>query len=253
MQYYYELKRNNITKDWASVKSTHQAGVIIKNPLNSKNELRIDEIATTTDTKQVNKEIINYLLTYLKDYNLLSKNAEPEKMYANLLTNKQRTNFLFSLIDLEKTDTEYFKFYSITDVEIKPDGTINLPEDIESLKDRVEHHFLEGHNLQEIKYIKDKEFRNYFIFINLTVEYNFVFDDITGRVQIQFGYPDFTDKTADKSEFEFKIQEIIPFGDKNLSKQEHHEINEFLKTEYNKLVTLKYEKTERKFKQLKLF
>ena len=71
--------------------------------------------------------------------------------------------------------------------------------------------------------------------INEKVKRNFVFDDITGRVQIQFGYPDFTDKTADKSEFEFKIQEIIPFGDKNLSKQEHHEINEFLKTEYNLL------------------
>jgi len=241
-----KTKSSKLTKDWAQPKAYTKHEIVIK-PNQKKSEVFIDYVADSSEGNTLNKKIspkINKEL--IKKQYVVNKNIQEDKMLANDLTNEKRTEFLFNLAFLENIENN-LSFFSITNVQIRPNNEKALPDDIKSLKDRVEQQTFTGKDLQEIAYIKDKKYRDFFIFESINLEYNFTFEELKGRIRIEFGYPKLTDLPDDKSEFEYKIIEIIPFTEANLSKKEYHELDVNIKDIFSDIVSELYAKIEKKY------
>jgi len=241
-----KTKSSKLTKDWAQPKAYTKHEIVIK-PNQKKSEVFIDYVADSSEGNTLNKKIspkINKEL--IKKQYVVNKNIQEDKMLANDLTNEKRTEFLFNLAFLENIENN-LSFFSITNVQIRPNNEKALPHDIKSLKDRVEQQTFTGKDLQEIAYIKDKKYRDFFIFESINLEYNFTFEELKGRIRIEFGYPKLTDLPDDKSEFEYKIIEIIPFTEANLSKKEYHELDMNIKDIFSDIVSEFYAKIEKKY------
>ncbi len=245
------FKRPILTKDWASINQTQRLKITFSVP--KKYDKKTDKInifigATSNDAKNIGKDVVKNITTELRKEGIIREDALLEKITANDFANEHRTNFLLSFLNLTQEESKVLKFFGVTDLEFAISDEIieKLPEDIASLKNKVEQSVFSGKNLEDIKYIKDKNYRNYFIFEVVTAKYIFTIDDIKGKVQIEFGFPDIKTKSLDKAEFEFKIVDTHPDVEKNLSAREYKELEASLQDEFNRLKVSKLTNVPRK-------
>ena len=233
-------KRSTLTKDWASTNQTQRLKITLCAPKKydkKTNKINIIIGATSNEAKNIGKDVVKNITTELQKEGVIRKDALLEKITANDFANEHRTNFLLSFLDLSGEESKVLKFFGVTDLEfaISDEITQKLPEDIASLKNKVEQSVFSGRNLEDIKYIKDKNYRNYFTFEVVTAEYTFIIDDVKGKVQIEFGFPDIKTKALDRSEFEFKIIDTHPYVDTNLSARKYKELESSIQDEFNRL------------------
>lgn len=248
------FKRPILTKDWASTNQTQKLKITFSVPKKfdkNTNKINIFIGATSNDAKFIGKDLVKNITNELRKDGVIRENALLEKITANDFANEHRTNFLLSFLSLNQEESKVFKFFGVTDLEfaIADEVVEKLPEDIASLKNKVEQSVFSGRNLEDIKYIKDKNYRNYFIFEVVTAEYVFTIEDIKGKVQIEFGFPDIKTKAPDKVEFEFKIIDTHPYVDSHLSAKQYKELENSLQDEFNRLKISKLVNIPRKYGQ----
>lgn len=248
------FKRPILTKDWASTNQTQRLKITFSAPKKydtKTNEISIFIGATSNEAKSIGKDVVKNIAIEFRKEGFIRADALLERIIANDFVNEHRTNFLLSFLDLSQEESNVLKLFGVTDLEfaISDDIAEKLPEDIASLKNKVEQSVFSGKNLEDIKYIKDKNYRNYFIFEVVTAEYTFIIDDIKGKAQIEFGFPDIKTKALDKSEFEFKIIDMHPCVDTNLSARKYKELENSLQDEFNRLKISKLANVQRKYGQ----
>jgi hypothetical protein len=248
IRFRYNVKRQDLTKDWAAPKSNHYGEVIISKQQydSEQNGFRIDKVATSQETKDLNKLIASDILAHLKEIGSVKRSDISKKISSDEFTYEQITEMLLSFMIIDPA-ISCLTFKTITDIDFKPNSDVKLPEDIESLKDKVEHSLFNGTNLQEIKYVSDLKYRRMFIFANIVAEFFFKFDDIKGVAKIEYGFPDLLKDITVKEEFEFKVQEVTPYLDRNLSNRETHELKEKVTKEFSKIVSENYLNYQRKY------
>lgn len=251
-----ETKHPQLTKDWALNNTNNHTEIIFKPSTNQGDSLktRIDICGTSQESKNIGKEIIDFCENFLKKQGNLRHDVSLQKTYANEFDNRNRTKLLFSFMNIKKEENFYIKFRDIIHLEYSiTDQKIQLPEDIKSLKDKVEQSILSGHNLQEIKYITESQYHEVLIFTQVVAIFNFKYGDLKGTFEVMYGFPDYKVNSDDKAEFEFKITSITPFIEKNLSKQENHDLELFLKDQFTEIKIKKIEEVQHKYgKQLAL-
>lgn len=248
------FRRPFLTKDWATINPTQKLKIVIKPPKKydkHTSKVGIDIIATSNEAKIIGKDVVKDVIGGLKDKGLIRRDVFLQKTLASDFTNEQRTNFLFSFLSITSDESNVFTFFGVTDLDfaISKEVLKSIPDDIASLKDKVQQSVFSGRNLEEINYVKDPYYREFFVFEVLASEYIFQWNEMKGKVQIEFGFPDLKHKPSDKSEFEFKINDIHPYVEKNLSSKEYQELNEFLQDEFNRLKLKKFNSVERKYGQ----
>lgn len=247
-----EYKRPFLTKDWATINPTQKLKIVISNPKkydNQTDKVNIAIISTSNEAKTIGKDIVKDISTSMKESGIVRRDAFLQKTLASDFTNEQRTDLLLSFLSITEKDTKIFSFFGVTDLEfaISDDNSQNIPDDIASLKDKVKQSVFSGVNLQEIKYIKDRNYRTFFLFEVITAEYTFTLPQIEGKIQVEFGFPDLKSKLPDKAEFEFKINDIHPYVHKNLTGKEYQELGSTLQDEFNRLKSKKINTSQRKY------
>jgi hypothetical protein len=188
----------------------------------------------------------------LKNEGITPKDERIQKMIAKEFSNISRNNFLLSFI--ETLDTDSIKFSTLTSIDFSLDDlqTQKLPSDLASMKDKINESIFKGSGLEDIEYIKDKKYREVFIFHSLTGYFMFHNSEFKGRFTVEFGFLDAKGKDkieAGEAEFEFKIMDIVPFANQNLTAKENHDLKIYLKEEFNKLRVKKVQNVERKIGQ----
>lgn len=258
MKLQYDVQRHNLTKDWASQKSSHSGEIIFRPSHKSSDGLsrtNVDIVSTSPETKAIGKELLKEVMKLFKQEGAIKREEQLQKMLVTDFSNKNRTEFLLSFIDVKPEFTS-LNFNEITHIDftISTDKTITLPSDIESLKDRLEDSIFTGRDLQDILYIKDKKYREMFIFYTITVKYFFKSEDLEGSFQVEFGFPDAKKENNDeKADFNFKIIELTPFVQRHTTNVEENRLKVFVKEEFNKLKNYKYENSVKQFgKQLSI-
>jgi hypothetical protein len=249
----FQVTEQNLTKSWATYNESYHGEITVRKPSKDsfgQNCVRIDITSTSADTKKIGNKIIDDFIQHVRTKGEIEKDVEIKKMLASEFTAVQRNEFLFTMIDIY---TKKISFFSIVNIEFKPNGDKKLPIDIESLKDKVENSIMSGKNLQEIKYIQDNSYREMFLFSKLTTEYTFDIDGINGLFRVDFGFPNLYTKSDENIDFEFKIIDVIPYVKSPLTIQKSHDLEYKIKEEFNKIKIAKYENVERKYgKQLEL-
>lgn len=251
-------KNRKLTKDWAYSNTSNHTEIVI-NPAKEyygNNNTRIDVIATSTENKKIGNEIIIHLEQYLRKTGLLKHDFALEKALASEFENKNRAKFLFSFFDITKNESDIIEFKDVENIHfiISEKNQNSMPEDLQDLKDKVKHSLFSGQSLQEINYIKDKRYHETLIFTEIHAKFKFKINDVGGEFEIQYGFPDLKKKDANKSEFEFKVTDVVLDQEIILGKKENHILKSSIKNEFLKVKQILLDRIDKKHgKQLKMF
>jgi hypothetical protein len=86
-----------------------------------------------------------------------------------------------------------------------------------------------------------------FIFANLTSIFHFKFPDYEGDAKIEYGFPDLLKDLNKKDDFEYKVLEVHPWIDRNLTSKENHELKERVVKEFSSILNDNYLNYQRKY------
>ncbi|GAB3638043.1 hypothetical protein GCM10027422_36330 [Hymenobacter arcticus] len=254
IQINFQITRNNLSKDWATGSTTFDGQVVIKSTQQKSDayQCRVDMISTSSETKNISKQIIEQFIKKIKELGMLPKEAEVKKLLANSLVN--RSNFLFKFIsELEKlSKVVFFKELLSFETKIANHSEESISADVESLKNKVNNSFFSGHALESISYISNPKYRQIFNCYLMTCIFKVNSSVFEGEIQVEFGFPDLKSKSEEKSEFELKILEINPSDFSVLTARDYHEIEIYLRDEFNSMKDTAYQTAEKKPNQMLL-
>ncbi|WP_299456524.1 hypothetical protein [uncultured Microscilla sp.] len=251
-------KNRKLTKDWAYSNINNHTEIVI-NPAqeyHGNNNTRIDVVATSTENKKIGNEVILYLEQYLQKIGVLKHDFALEKALASEFENKSRAKFLFSFFEITDRESDIIEFKDVENIHfiISENNKDIIPEDLKDLKNKVEHSLFSGHSLQDINYIKNEKYHEPLIFTEIHAKFHFKINNLEGEFDIQYGFPDLKKKEANKSEFEFKVTDIVLSQEKILSKKENHILKSSIKNEFLKVKQILLDRIDKKHgRQLKLF
>ena len=252
-------KSHHISKDWAQSNTNNITEIIINKGITHGNNIkaRIDVIASSPENKKIGQEIVKHIESEIRKNGALRRDFTLEKTLAIEFSNRKRAELLFTffLDNINFVSSICFKDLKNIDFVIANSMEKKLNDDLLTLKDKVERSIFSGRNLQDIKYINDKEYYDFLIFTEVIADFVFEYNGIKGVFEVQYGFPDFDPAVIeDKSEFEFKITRVTPFIERNLSKKENHDIEAHLREEFAKMKQEAINITDKKYgRQTKMF
>lgn len=240
----YEISREDITKDWANSESKFNGRIeVIKNK--SKKEVKFMSEYTSTETADINNELIKKISHYLVSQNEVDDNAEIFEITSDKLNNEQRFKFLLSLAQDSKGGMLEFK--SVKNLEIGPDKTIDLSScNLDVLLDNSVKNIIinseKGETLQNIEYVTNKEYHKILILRAIQIEYKFEISGAYGSCIVEFGFPHFFRSNKKSQEFEVTINKIwfgknsVGQGVKTASRKILDELNEFYQVQFYNII-----------------
>jgi hypothetical protein len=232
----YKIKRDDMTRDWASSKCTFEGRVVVKkDEVSSKIEF-VNEF-TSEETKDVNSEIIKNVRKHFITNNYLNQNEDIEAITSSSFTNEERFKFMLLLVN--NSHSGILEFESIRNVEIGPVENVSLPTEVQWMAQKVKNMIINGNSLQEIEFIKNEEYHNCLILREIEAKYKFNYAGAKGSCIIEFGFPHYFRKNTSSNEFQATMAYL------NLSRESSNvnkkNVIRFLMNEFNSLKSEKYE------------
>lgn len=150
----FTTTRDNLTKDWATNKTKHDATIIIEKVAEGdKTLLKVTQKYTSSETKEVGKEFAKAFTHNLKEKNIIDADAEPRKILFNDFTNENRFKFLQKLM-ADISNSGFLELKDITDIELSPDRATQMPEKLGWLEEKIEQIKLKGKDLFNSSFIQ---------------------------------------------------------------------------------------------------
>ncbi|PPA83911.1 hypothetical protein C4A75_14430 [Brevibacillus laterosporus] len=239
----YEISREDITKDWANAESKFTGRIEISKDATSK-EIKFVSEFTSTETEDINTEIIKKVSQELKSINELGNDTKIFEITSDKLDNEERFKFLLSLA--KDSSNGILRFKSVRNIEIGPDKSTNLvltgsPMILDNSVKNIIINGEKGETLQNIEYVTNTMYHKVLILRAMQVEYRFKIGSAHGNCIIEYGFPHFFRSYKKSKEFEVTINRVW-FGKnsvgesvKSASRKILNEFNEFYQYEFNKI------------------
>ena len=237
----YDLNVRNSTKDWTKQESVQHGEIIFNTGIDGVEKItQIESISDSRISDSVNNTIKKQLIGDLKRTGIIVKTDKIQKIRVGEFTRPMRNEFLLSFFT-NVPDTSSLVFGQVTYIDFTLDDDSEIfPDELLSLKNQIEEAEFKGHNLENTIFVTDKSYRGSIIFYAFVAEYFFsgILDatPVKGKVDIEFGFPDMKEKTADmaeKAEFSYKIKNIIPYVDRIINERESNELKMQVKKQFD--------------------
>lgn len=257
----FEANKFDLNKDWTDVTSKQRGEVVFGRRENEEvGKTQVVSAYSSKETKQMAAIIIKEVVSSLKKMDILPAEDRPVKLLSNDFSRVQRNHFLMSFLEAIPSKVS-LQFRQLTSVDFTLDAEAEgLPEEFISLKNRVDESIFTGRNLEEIKYLTDKQYRDALIFYAFVAEYYFKYDidgeSVEGKTEIEFGFLDTRNQDRDaleKIEFESKIRSINPFIDRNVTQRQYHAISLQIRADFDVIKLANADVYINKSAQLSLF
>ncbi|MVM29977.1 hypothetical protein GO755_08035 [Spirosoma sp. HMF4905] len=257
----FEANKFDLNKDWTDVSSKQRGEVVFGRRENEESgKTQVVSAYSSNETRQMAAIIIKEVVSNLKKMDILPAEDKPVKLLSNDFSRVQRNHFLMSFLESIPSKVS-LQFRQLTSVDFTLDTDAEgLPEEFISLKNRVDESIFTGRNLEEIKYLTDKQYRDALIFYAFVAEYHFKYDldgeVVKGKTEIEFGFLDTRHQDRDaleKAEFESKIRNINPFVDRNVTQREYHTLSLLIRADFDVIKLANAEVYISKSPQLNLF
>ncbi|GAB2553950.1 hypothetical protein GCM10027190_00470 [Spirosoma areae] len=257
----FETNKYALNKDWTDVSSKQKGEVVFGRRENEGNgKTQIVTAYSSNETRQMAAIIIKEVVSNLKKMNIMPAEDKPVKLLSSDFSRLQRNHFLMSFLENIPSKV-VLKFRQLTSVDFTLDvDAEGLPEEFISLRNRVDESIFTGRNLEELKYLTNKQYRDALIFYAFVAEYHFKYDleegSVEGKTEIEFGFLDTRHQdreSLEKVEFEFKIRNINPFIDRNVTQREYHALSLRIRTDFDIIKSNNAENYIKKNPQLNLF
>lgn len=141
----YSILRDDPTKDWTSTQSKFTGKVRVTK---TDTDINFEMEHTSLETQNVNNKIVSCVRKKLIDENVITKEDEIDSITSSKLSNKKRFDFLLNLSG--DSETGILKFEQMKNVEISPDNSQKLIDDIEWMREKVKNMKLKGNALNKI-------------------------------------------------------------------------------------------------------
>lgn len=233
----YEIESYYRNKAWDEQISNFKGRVAFDY---SRNQLEIisNNIYTSKETYEINRNIINYAKQELKKANII-KNTKENKILMDSLSNAQILKFLLSF-----TDNDSFKemeFNNIVSIDMELPEIDDLPEhsDIKWMENHVKKLKLDGAGIEELKIIKEDRNHKYLKCWGIIVEYKIDTFKVKGSAEVKLEFS----KTKNNNEFMILIDKYKfdkkKFSERNIKDTIQKEIDSIKHDNYKKIKKLK--------------
>lgn len=225
----FKIRRIDHTKSWCNDTLEFEGEIELEV---KDNDLTVNVVKnmTSSETEEVCDKVIAYLKSTLEQKKCISD---------------KQTNILFSSFDNEKrieffwkltgdiTDS-FINFQEISDIDIKPDNSLNFPVDlsIEWMKNKVDKLSLKGNSLHDTFFITDINCRPYLIIWRMEAKYSFDNHFAKGACRISFDFPRYSKSNNSNAEFTISITNLIL--DKNSKSINKNKVKQYLKEQVDK-------------------
>ena len=236
----YELLRDDITKDWVNSKSTHSGRVTVHKSPNSKNIVFKSEF-TSSETQDINKEIVNRVKNHLILNEYVYKNTEMVSISSNNFTNKERFAFMLQLAN--HSPNGFLRFEAVSNIEIGPAENAKLPSDAKWMADCVKNMIINGESLQNIEYIRNPDYHNSLILREIAAKYSFKTGSAKGTCIIEYGFPHYFRKYSKDKSFQVSIPKV--YFSKSSKSNNIKNVSRMLLNEFEEMKDLKYTQIKR--------
>lgn len=200
LQLVYSIIRKDLTRDWVRPVSRHTGKVEIK----KNDESNIVEICneyTSKETDDINKQVINNLLSFLKEKQEVDDKTET--VSANDFTNRERFNFMLQLAS--DSDDGSMKFVEIKDIELGPDPE-SPPKDPNSIiQQNVKKVIINGNALEGNSLLKNDADKDHLILRSVEAKYEFNHKGTKGFCVLQYGFMHFFRNQNTSQEFQVAL------------------------------------------------
>lgn len=230
----FKCETNNYNSSWYRVTNQFPGEIIVEKTIED-NKVFMKMVYTSPETSHASEQGIKYLEKYFKDNNYASKEKESQKILYKSFTNAERVKFLLSLAK----SSDIFEFERVTDLDIGPDPSEDLPQDFKKLMSgNVKELKIKGEDLHKSFLINEKENHRYIELADFEVYYKFNYIGAEGNCKIRFGFEGYLKKRNSNIEFSSKI-ESLNLNENYLSLNKNN-VQKYLLQEFDRLAAKKF-------------
>jgi len=201
----FTIERHDLTKSWGKNTTQHKGKVSFKKT-STGDGLSIRITHTSKETEIIGKKIIKTIEKSMKDDGLVPMKSQIVKIRFNDFDNASRINFLKDLSQGQKDSSLYF--LDTNDIGFKPDSSMNLPNEISWMKEKISNLIMQGKNLHSTFFVKDKKFHDYLQVYRLETNFSFEFEGVSGECRFSFEFAGFIPHEKGNAEFQINVANI---------------------------------------------
>lgn len=236
----FRCQTNNYNSGWYRTKNEYEGEIVIEK-VKEDGKVYLRMIYTSPETQNIADLGVKFLVNEFKSKNYTKPNTEVERILYNNFDNKERIKFFLSLTE----GSDIFEFQRVTDLDIAPDKTKDMPDDIRKfMTGKVNTLKINGERLHEHYFIKEIVNHEYIELAGVEALYNFSYHAAEGSCIIQFGFNGYFKKRLGNIEFSIDVSTVNlkdEYRNVNKDKVRMYLLQEFEKFKMEKYNWLKYQ------------
>ncbi|MBD1916871.1 MULTISPECIES: hypothetical protein [Cyanophyceae] len=200
----FDIERKDLSKSWATDKSTFPGSVEFKKLDND--EIKLTITYTSSETKQVASKLAENLVKEFKSKGHINSSTDVEKILFSSFTNPNRISYLLSL--MRNCDSSMLEFIDVVDVGFSPEPGTNFPEKIDWMESKIEDLKLNGKELHDTFFLKDPKYHDCIHLYGIYAKFKFFVRGTSGKCVMSASFPDYERTKNLRSEMEIDIRSL---------------------------------------------
>lgn len=214
LEFAYEIVRYDLDETcYSNTKKVFPANIRIEKRDNFL-DIKVTSNFTSKETEDVNAKIVAHVKQALMSGGHIEESEE--KLTFDSFNNEERISFFWSLTG--SINSDFLKFKKITDIDIKPDDSVEIPKNIniDWMAKKISRMHISGEEIHQTLFITDKKCHPYLIIWNMQAGFDFSNHSAEGSCRVTFEFTNYSRSNNKKSEFSISVDSI------NLQKKYKH-------------------------------
>lgn len=201
----FTCESQNFSKEWFRTDNQFKGSVAIEKKMSDNDGVQLQIVHTSPETTEIANKVVTKLETHFKEKRYIDADKGIARITFGDFTNEQRVLFFLRFTGGSTT----LEFTKASYIDIAPSPEEKLPTDINWMElAKVKELHINGENLHEIHFIKEKAIHKYIELCEMTILYEFKTSSAEGNCTIKFGFPKFLKKRIRSVEFVADVEKI---------------------------------------------
>lgn len=201
----FTVERYDYTQSWNKNTSQFSGKVKFRKKDNTL-DINISLSHTSEETKEVANKVASDFIKMLKESGCVKSSERIKKIRFKDFTNEGRVKFLQELSQKQLNNELYFK--DTKDIGFFPDTSMEFPDEISWMQEKVKNLVIQGKKLHSTFFIKNKSLHKHIQMHRIEASYTFDFIDYRGMCSISFEFPEFMTKEALDAELLIRVSGV---------------------------------------------
>lgn len=201
----FSVERYDYTQSW-NKNTTQFSGKVKLKKDGDALDINISLSHTSDETKEVANKIAADMIGLLKKSGHVKNEEKVKKIRFSDFTNEKRIKFLQELSQKQINNELYFK--DTKDIGFSPDTSLELPEEISWMQEKVSNLEIQGKELHSTFFIKNKRLHKNIQMHRIEASYTFDFINYSGTCVISFEFPEFVAKQDKSAELIIRVNSV---------------------------------------------